>query len=170
MNEHMQYDENDGLQIVFSLAQAGKYDEARTVLEQLDIPAHKKEYHKRRLWVMESAVTVVPDERPGIPLTPVISMILGFVLICAGFFFDEPKRTYLILFGIFLASAIPYIFVKKEQHELAEAERQKALEAEIAALRRAHREAAQQAAAQEAEHSVTASSEPSDTVRAFMDE
>lgn len=148
MNEHMPYDENEGLQIVFSLAQAGRYDEARTVLEQLDIPAHKKEYHKRRLWVMESAVTVVPDERPGVPLTPVISMILGFVLICAGFFFDEPKRTHLILFGIFLASAIPYVFVKKEQNALAEEERRKALEAEIAARRLERRRLMQQDAAE----------------------
>lgn len=109
-------DQTEELEIVFSLANEGKFAEARMLLETLELHTHRKAYINRQLWVMQNRVTVVRDDSNPIPAIPVISMILGFVLICAAFACAESVQGPMIGAGLFFAAAIPALYVLREKY------------------------------------------------------
>lgn len=112
----MMYEKTEELEIVYSLAAEGKYSEARVVLESLELPPKRKAYINRQIWLMQNRATVVPDTRNPIPAIPVISMILGFVLICAAFACEERIQGPMICVGLFFAAAIPALYVQREKY------------------------------------------------------
>ena len=86
---------------LMSIAKEGRFDETRKVVQELDISDTDKARYNMMLWQLENK-RCCPPPKAAIPKTPVISMILGFVLICAAFFFSGNTQTAAVLTGLVL--------------------------------------------------------------------
>ena len=107
---------NEELEYIMSLASEGKYDEARKAVDALDISASKKATFNMQIWQMQRKTEAAGYAPERIPKIPVISMILGFVLlISAGIFTNGSLQDLLFVTGIIMAGAIPAYYCIKEK-------------------------------------------------------
>lgn len=99
---------------IMSIAKEGRFDEARKVVQELDISETDKVRYNMMLWQLENK-RHCPPPQPDIPKAPVISMILGIILICAAFFFNGSTQTATMLTGLVMAGVIPAIYCLREK-------------------------------------------------------
>lgn len=100
---------------VMDLASQGRFEEARKYIQEADITANQKARYNMSLWRMENNSMKYTPAQPDIPKLPVVSMILGFVLIIAGFFLSGSAQSFIIITGLIMAAAVPAFFVLKEK-------------------------------------------------------
>ncbi len=115
---YMDYERNWILDKVYDLADQKKYDEARKFIADLTIPADEKARLNMHVWqIQQKEVDSHGKGFDKIPMTPVISMILGFVVICSAFFFKDTLQTVLVTVGLIMAGVIPaiYCFIEKRR-------------------------------------------------------
>lgn len=105
------------LELIFSLANEGKYDEARKTIEALDISASRKATLNMQIWQMQRNAEFAGYDPERIPKFPVISMILGFVLlISTGFLFKGSLQDFFFVIGLIMVGAIPAYYCIKEKN------------------------------------------------------
>lgn len=96
---------------IYELAEQEKYDEARKYIAELDISVNEKARMNMRIWQLQrESVDSKGKGFDKLPMTPIISMILGIILICASFFFENKLQTVLVWSGLIMAAAIPGIY------------------------------------------------------------
>ncbi len=100
---------------IMSLANEGKYDEARKAVEALDISAGRKATLNMQIWQMQRKAESGGYDPGRIPKFPVISMILGFVLLIAGFVSEGSSQSFLCVTGLIMAGAVPAYYCIKEK-------------------------------------------------------
>lgn len=104
------------LEYIMSLANDGKYDEARKAVEALDVSATHKATLNMQIWQMQHNAETAGYDPERIPKFPVISMILGFVLlISTGYLFKGTLQDFLFVIGLIMIGAIPAYYCIKEK-------------------------------------------------------
>ncbi len=104
------------LEYIMSLANDGKYDEARKAVEALEISAARKATINMQIWQMQRNAESAGYDSERIPKFPVISMILGFaLLISTGYLFKGSLQDFFFVIGLIMVGAIPAYYCIKEK-------------------------------------------------------
>ena len=107
---------NEDIERIFELAREGSYSEARKYIEEAELSKNMKARLNASIWQMENSDFQFRPSQPEIPKLPVISMILGFVLIIAAFFFEGRPQSFMVITGLVMAGVIPAIYCLREKH------------------------------------------------------
>ena len=102
---------------VMDLASQGRFEEARKYIQEADIPPQQKARYNMSLWSLENNNMTYTPPQTNVPKLPVISMILGFVLIITAFFLSGDAQTALIVIGLVMAAAIPAVYAFREKKQ-----------------------------------------------------
>ncbi len=106
---------NNDLEYILSLANDGKYDEARKAVEALDISVKDKAAFNMQIWQIQRKAETAGYDPERVPKTPVISMIIGFILIISAAAFKDSVQSFLVITGLILAGAVPAYYCLKEK-------------------------------------------------------
>ena len=108
---------NEDLDKIFELASQGNFTEARQYIQDMDVSDSEKAHLNAMVWNVQNKKITSSPSQPEIPKFPVISMILGFVLICAAFFFSGNVQSGMVITGLVMAGVIPTIYCLKEKYQ-----------------------------------------------------
>ena len=106
----------EDIERIYELAREGRYAEARKYIEETELSKNMKARLNASVWQMENGDLRFSPSQPEIPKLPVISMILGFVLIIAAFFIEGSTQNIIIITGLAMAGVIPAIYCLREKH------------------------------------------------------
>ena len=102
-------------QKIAEFAEQGRFDEARRFIQESDLSEAMKARYNMSINQLEFQKATRQSPQPDIPKLPVISMILGFLLICAAFFFNGDIQTVMLVSGLVMAGAIPAYYCFREK-------------------------------------------------------
>ena len=109
---------DEKLEQLFALLRENKFEEAKRYIEGLDVSAKRKADMNMSVWQMQKKASSSQSSDSPIPKIPVISMILGFFLICIACLFHGNTTTAVLFTGLFLVIVIPGIYCLRElRHE-----------------------------------------------------
>ena len=108
---------DEDIERIFELAREGRYSEARKYIQETELSKDMKARLNASIWQMENSDFHFSPSQPDIPKLPVISMILGFVLIIAAFFIEGSPQSFIVITGLVMAGVIPTIYCLREKYQ-----------------------------------------------------